>query len=357
LRKDQLDLFIRSARDKEHISTHDRPFDSITLSLNEADTREIDWQFRNRLILGTNYVSKLQEALRTFRGTLIDGNLQPNVRLGNGLDVLGLPFPVKRDRKERGGGAFALEVQPDAERTELQTVPNDPVRDAGVRVKEDIELDAQALKARPSPHTESKAYPEFSSQEHRLREVVLNLREAGLNSREEALQKREKTLKFKEKRLKKNVETLLWKRGTVEKMAWHRFGIPTRRQRLTQRHPESLGSSRADRSYTATVEPQNASFSEPWLSSTGDPIPSNQSTETVRHSRSPPSTSAREPDTPPEMQPKPSTMNDLPPRPHVENTGDLFPSDEFNLNEPTPPPALATLRARHAMLGRRRRGR
>jgi hypothetical protein len=356
LRKDQLDLFVRSAHDKEHISTHDRPFDSITLSLNKAGTREIDWQFRNRLILGTDYVSKLQEALRTFRGTLIDGNLQPNVRLGNGLDVLGLPFPVKYDRKERDGGAFALEVQPDAERTELQTVPNDPVRNAGVRVKEDIELDAQAPKARPSPHTESKGYPEFSSQEHRLREVVLNLREAGLNFREEELQKREKTLKFKEKRLRKKV-TLFWERRTFEKVARQQFGISTRRQRLTQRHPESLGSSRADRSYTATIERQNASFSEPWLSSTGDPIPSNQSTETVRHSRSPPSASARGPDTPPEMQPKPSTMNDSPPRPHVENTGDLFPSDEFNLNEPTPPPALAALRARTAMLGRRRRGR
>jgi hypothetical protein len=57
------------------------------MTLNAVGTQPILARFREALHLKAEYRVANSEALETFRGTLIDGVLQPNVRLGNGLHL------------------------------------------------------------------------------------------------------------------------------------------------------------------------------------------------------------------------------------------------------------------------------
>lgn len=77
----------RNARDREHATAFGRVWEHITITLNPTVSPLIS--VRAHPFKGWNISQRnmINDALDTFRGTLIDGTLQPNVRLGNGLCI------------------------------------------------------------------------------------------------------------------------------------------------------------------------------------------------------------------------------------------------------------------------------
>jgi hypothetical protein len=237
------------------------------------------------------------------------------------------------------------------ERRACSANPSKPsqVRGDGIRIKKGIPLTAKASKAKSPSHVGPKARPAIpnkSNQEDIIQRATLKLQAA------------ESRLRDKEKELQLKEETLRWKyrAWSLEKqLVKQQHFMSSQRRRTEERHPRSLGTPRTNMPYTATEEPQNASLSDPWLPRTGDAIPSSKSSKATRRSRSA-KNDVNTPNTPPKTPRRPLTIKESPPQSDLENTRDPSPSYDFNLNEHTPPAALATLRSHLAIPGRRRRG-
>lgn len=73
----------------------DPPFENVELSLDPTGTRPVSARFSDAPQLKYEHRLRNSQALETFRGTLIDGILQPNVRLGNGLRLSTKPEMLK----------------------------------------------------------------------------------------------------------------------------------------------------------------------------------------------------------------------------------------------------------------------
>jgi hypothetical protein len=80
-------LFSRNARDSEQVSVADCPFEEVILTLDDTGTYPVSAQVREIPQLEFQYRYNIMKAMvpGSFRGTLVDGTLQPNVRQGNGL--------------------------------------------------------------------------------------------------------------------------------------------------------------------------------------------------------------------------------------------------------------------------------
>jgi hypothetical protein len=397
-----MSLNMRSARNNKGVLMHASLSGDGTLALNEAVTQIQDCQLHDRVVLGMDDLHSLRDAVRTFRGTLIDGILQPNVRLGNGVDIQSLPdqyYPSWRIGKHRyvrkRQKAAALRAQLDVKRVEPETVPNDLIRKDGVTVEKDIEVMAETPGARSLPHAEPGARPASPSKPSQARKDGIRIQKdielrAGTPKAKSPphvegdarpaipnkpnqedmiqratlqLQTAESRLREKEKELQLKEEILRWKYrawGLEQQLAEQQqvkqqHAMSSRRRKTEERHPRSLRTTRTNTPYTVTEEPQHASLPDPRLLRTRDPIPSSKPSKAVRHSKS-----AREDvdtsNTPPKSPRKPSTIDKLPPQSDLEISRDASPLNDFKLDEHTPPAALATLRSRIAIPGRRRRG-
>ncbi|KAF2691735.1 hypothetical protein K458DRAFT_381577 [Lentithecium fluviatile CBS 122367] len=81
-------VYARNAKDGEMIVVGKWPFERIKFATDPTHSRLLLAKFdRKPKILGYQHRLSLVKALATFRGTLVDGVLQPNVRLGNGLTL------------------------------------------------------------------------------------------------------------------------------------------------------------------------------------------------------------------------------------------------------------------------------
>ncbi|KAI2478663.1 hypothetical protein Ptr902_09629 [Pyrenophora tritici-repentis] len=78
-------LVARNAQDLQSLSVADSPFENVQLQLDPTGSRPVSARFSDAMPFKQKHRARNSEALETFRGTLIDGVLQPNVRLGNGL--------------------------------------------------------------------------------------------------------------------------------------------------------------------------------------------------------------------------------------------------------------------------------
>lgn len=85
MQKDYLRLLARNAQDGETLSPVDQSFENVVLFLDNATSRPISAHFKTARPLNMDLRVDIRQALLNFRGTLVDGILQPNVRLGNGL--------------------------------------------------------------------------------------------------------------------------------------------------------------------------------------------------------------------------------------------------------------------------------
>jgi hypothetical protein len=390
-------LVVRNARNSKGVSIHASLFDDVTLALNGAVTQIQDCQLHDRVVLSKDDLNSLRDAVRTFRGTLIDGILQPNVRLGNGFDIQGLPnqfIPRPRSRRQEREAkrqrAVALRAQLGVKCIEPGTVPIDLIRKVGVTVKKDIELIAETQRSRSLPHAEPRARSANPSKLSQARKdgiiiqkdiklrartpkakspprVEGNVRPAIPNkpNQEELIQRTTLELQAAERRLKEKEEELQLKEETLRRnyRAWsleqrlvkQQHAMSSRPRKIEERHPRYLRTTSTNTPYTITEKPQHASFPDPWLPRTGGPIPSSKSSKAVRHSKSARddvNTSNRPPKTPR----TPSTIEELRPQSDFESSRDASPLNNFKLDEHTPPAALATLRSRIAIPGRRRRG-
>ncbi|KAH7406147.1 hypothetical protein DE146DRAFT_435225 [Phaeosphaeria sp. MPI-PUGE-AT-0046c] len=144
---------MRSASDGERIITPGRPFMRCELTLNRTGTFSPHVNISNEDKNIVFHAHLLREAMRTFRGTLIDGILQPNVRLRNGL--------ILREMK----GLVPWEVS-------MRRLVNDQMS------------------------------PGFDMDEVATREAALQAKERELGLREELLRWKHKSLKLEEQLIK-----------------------------------------------------------------------------------------------------------------------------------------------------------
>ena len=91
----------RNAQDNQRVSVVDPPFEDVELTLDSTESRPISASFNDAPQLNKWDRLRNSEALETFRGTLIDGILQPNVRLGNGLHLSPKPHIKKPPLAEK----------------------------------------------------------------------------------------------------------------------------------------------------------------------------------------------------------------------------------------------------------------
>jgi hypothetical protein len=85
LRENTLLLLARNAQEGQRVVAVDHPFENVDLKLDHTGSHPISARFHDAPQLSYAHRLRNAEALETFRGTLVDGSLQPNVRLGNGL--------------------------------------------------------------------------------------------------------------------------------------------------------------------------------------------------------------------------------------------------------------------------------
>ncbi|KAI4956101.1 hypothetical protein J4E91_000311 [Alternaria rosae] len=174
LRERTLHILARNAQDEQRVSVADPPFENIELTLDPTESRPISARFNDAPQLRYEHRLRNSEALETFRGTLVDGVLQPNVRLGNGLRLSNKPEilkpQVKAKRRARNHEAARL-------RESVGLPPKAPAKLLD-------RLDVRALRDRPLPTSSDRPKP---SPRTPLRDRDLELREAQLAEREREL--------------------------------------------------------------------------------------------------------------------------------------------------------------------------
>lgn len=123
IRENMLRILARNAQDGQRVSVIEPPFENVELSLNSTGAHPVSARFSDAPQLRYEYRLRNSQALKTFRGTLVDGVLQPNVRVGNGLRLSNKPEILKpqitekrrarnREANKRSEGAGSLSRMP-----------------------------------------------------------------------------------------------------------------------------------------------------------------------------------------------------------------------------------------------------
>ncbi|KAI4670319.1 uncharacterized protein J4E79_000600 [Alternaria viburni] len=171
LRENTFRILARNAQDGQRVSVADPPFENVELTLDPTESRPISARFNDAPQLKFKHRLRNSEALETFRGTLVDGVLQPNVRLGNGLRLSNKPEMLKPQltakRRARNHEAARL-------RESVGLPPKAPAKLLDG-------LDVRSLRERPLPTSSDRRKP-FPRTPPRDRD--LELREAHLASKE-----------------------------------------------------------------------------------------------------------------------------------------------------------------------------
>ena len=94
--QDTLQVLARNAYNSQRVTVVDAPFEHVDLQLDNSRRHITSARFKDAPLLSPKYRFGSSKALETFRGTLINGTLQPNVHLGNGLHVSSNPAIKRR---------------------------------------------------------------------------------------------------------------------------------------------------------------------------------------------------------------------------------------------------------------------
>ncbi|CAN9475268.1 unnamed protein product [Alternaria alternata] len=172
--KNTFRIMARNAQDNQRVSVVDPPFEDVELTLDSTESRPISASFNDAPQLNKWDRLRNSEALETFRGTLIDGILQPNVRLGNGLHLSPKPHIKKPPLAEKKQARNPKAKRP---REAAGLPPKAPARHLH-------SLDVQSPAGPPLPSNVHKPKP---SRQAPPQERDVELREAQLAQREREL--------------------------------------------------------------------------------------------------------------------------------------------------------------------------
>lgn len=201
--------YIRKARDGEKINDHGAAFRKVLLTVDETGELLKPIEIGAAKGLKGRQALQLQQMMAIFRGTLIDGKLRPDLRLGNGLFLDNMAFvrPAQEDGSIVQGSKNTDEtscnqVIVDSKRlargksSELSApVSRNRLRKEGRGQQEkrlvSSKLDEKRL-ASPTPD-------DLAMETSRLRTALLETKERELHQREEALRWKRKASTFEQK--------------------------------------------------------------------------------------------------------------------------------------------------------------
>jgi hypothetical protein len=189
----------RNARDGERVTVPDEPVENVVLSLNETSTVIVSATVKDATRLNSAQRVQNSIALRTFRGTLVDGILQPNVRLGNGLKL------SANEKLPRNGAASTKQSsQPSAPRQDASQSEGYDLkrREAKIVQRERDLLLLQQQLILQSNHQSGPTAPEAATAltpEFERRVAELEAKERELEQREELLRWKRKTWLLEQK--------------------------------------------------------------------------------------------------------------------------------------------------------------
>jgi len=189
-------ILARNAREGERITVENWPFEQIDFHPDASHSHLISATFhRNPIIPIYGLRKDLAKAMVTFRGTLIDGVLQPRTRLGNGLELsTSVAFHAKAKKSER---ASSIKPKSDARVVEMANVdtsepPSTRPHTGSLKAPETTILVGRQGKAR-EPYTQrdrlSKREAELDRREQQLLLLQQQLQQSG------ALPRRRSTLR------------------------------------------------------------------------------------------------------------------------------------------------------------------
>ncbi|KAL1796428.1 hypothetical protein ACET3X_004968 [Alternaria dauci] len=174
LRPNTLRILARNAQDGQRVSVVDPPFENVELTLDPTQSRPISARFNDAPQLKYEHRLRNSEALETFRGTLVDGVLQPNVRLGNRLHLSPNPQILT---PQLAGKRRARDHKAKTLRESVGLHPRAPAR----------LLDSLGVRPSKDRHLPSKVHKPEPLQPARSQERDLELREVQLAQREREL--------------------------------------------------------------------------------------------------------------------------------------------------------------------------
>ncbi|KAF1947350.1 hypothetical protein EJ02DRAFT_365678 [Clathrospora elynae] len=334
-------ILARNAQDGQRVQVTDPPFQAVALSLDPTGNHPVSARFQDAPQLKYEHRVRSTEALETFRGTLVDGVLQPNVRLGNGLGLSDKPTilkpQVQEKRRTRNYEARKL-------REEVGLPPRAPAKlldRLGVRSPRD----------RPSPPRFDRPQPPRFDRPTPVQDRDLERREAQVAQRERELIQLQQQLLLQTMR---NQNT----RPHRERVSQY----PPRDNTYSREHrtPASARAPTATKSdpKTADIEARERALEQreellrfkrkTWIleqklaQATGRPPPAQEAYEGDVDA---PKRTSQPPYEPPSRRVAAT-------EPEHRSSGDDFPSTDFDLDA-SPPEALKTLRSRIQLPSRR----
>lgn len=156
------------------MSVFDPPFENVELSLDSTGCHPVSARFNDAPQLRYEYRLQNSQALETFRGTLVGGILQPNVRLGNGLRLSNKPEILKPQ----------ITAKRRARNQEARRLDESGHRPSKPPVKQPHQLNVPSLRERTSPGRLGKSTPPLRKSP---RDLDLERREAQIAKREQEL--------------------------------------------------------------------------------------------------------------------------------------------------------------------------
>jgi hypothetical protein len=265
-----------------------------------------------------HYRIRLGNALKVFRGTLVDGVLQPNVRLGNGLRVSEDTFRyVKPPRRK------AQAVQKRDEQSS--------------RIDADSERKYSSYHPRLSSLVTSDQSPDYSRRQTAIHAPSTRKPPAAFKDDKPIFNMKWDLLEAKERELKQKEETIRWKRKAwlLEQELAEKTGKlgPRSRDRSTREPRDRFTGEPRDR---FTGEPRDRFTGEPRDRFTGEPRE-----RFAREPREPEHYSENDWESTPEQPADPDPFSDL-----VDDKSTL---EGFDVDDPAAPHSLARLRSLTAL--------
>jgi hypothetical protein len=251
-------LLARNAQDGERITAVDHPFQNVVLSLDDTGRFPVSATFETAPPLLPHRRMDFSEAMESFRGTLIAGVLQANVRLGNGLQLLTDPHLLPRKKTSHKGGRSVCSVRSEVPSPSVTSTADSLDRVAVSAKRQRPSTSAPGHAPPVHEDTNDRRVPEYVQRERKLRRIIEQpvppaersryprpsyikdqaaredqSPEAGSESAITHMARRIATLEAKERDLRQREELLRWKRK-----AWYL------EQQLAQQADESVSKGR-----------------------------------------------------------------------------------------------------------------
>jgi hypothetical protein len=343
LRENTLHMLARNAQEGQRLTAVDHPFENVELSLDHTGSQPISARFNDAPQLSYAHRLRNAEALETFRGTLVNGMLQPNVRLGNGLrlSIKANILKPQITKKRRARNHEAKELR--------ESVGLPPRAPAKLLDRLGVSRD------RPLPQRSDSPPPAtmlpFPRRPAPRRDHDLERREAQIAQRERQLIQLQQQLLLQTMRTQNDRPRRERTRRSPPRDSYYsreyRTPTPTRVHRDMDADSNATVIDAREKALAQEEEllryKRKAWLLEQKLAAqtTGRPTPRRERYQRDRYQQDAnvQNQGSQYPDWPP-------PGHEAVPDPQHGGSGDEFPSGEFDLDDSSPPKALETLRSR-----------